>query len=232
MAVVTPVPIVALDVPDAGRALALVKLLGDSCGHYKIGSELFTASGPSVVEAVRSGGKKVFLDLKFHDIPNTVRSGCRSAAACGASLVTVHGVGGREMIEAAVEGAGSDCGVLAVTVLTSLNGPMLAAAMGKAVDSVSDEVSRVAGLARSAGAHGVVCSGLEAGRISTEHGQNLAILVPGVRLPGDSAHDQSRVVTPAAAAAAGATYIVLGRTVTGAEDPRAAMTRVLQELSG
>ena len=226
------VPIVALDVPDEPRALALVEGLGDSCGFYKVGSELFTATGPSIVQRLRERGKRVFLDLKFHDIPNTVRAGCRSAAGCGASLVTVHGMGGRVMIEAAVEGAGEDCGVLAVTVLTSLDSTALSDAMGKFVSGVSDEVSRLAAVARSAGAHGVVCSGQEAARIASEQGNGLAILVPGVRLAGDAANDQRRVVTPFDAARAGATYIVLGRTVTAAEIPEAAMAKVLSELSG
>ena len=210
----------------------MVERLGDSCDFYKVGSELFTATGPSIVQRLRERSKRVFLDLKFHDIPNTVRAGCRSAAACGASLVTVHAVGGRVMVEAAVEGAGETCGVLVVTVLTSLDGPTLSEAMGKAVGSVSDEVSRLANVAKEARAHGVVCSGQEAARISSEYRNRLAILVPGVRLPGDSANDQSRVVTPGDAARAGASYIVLGRTVTAAEIPQAAMARVLNELSG
>ena len=225
------VPIVALDVPDAERALSLVAMLGDSCGYYKVGGELFTACGPSLVESVLREGKRVFLDLKFHDIPNTVRSAARSASACGASLITVHAIGGWSMVAAAVEGAGDDCGVLAVTVLTSFDRESLAAAMGRELDSVSDEVSRLARIARDAGAHGVVCSGHEASRIRSEHQGRLATLVPGVRLSGDSANDQSRVVTPMDASRAGATYVVLGRTVSAASDPAAAMRRVLHELS-
>lgn len=229
MAVVTT-PIVALDVPDTSAAMALVHRLGGACEYYKIGSELFTGAGPEVVRAVRAAGKRVFLDLKFHDIPNTVRAGARSARAAGASLVTVHAVGGRAMIEAAVDGAGSECGVLAVTILTSLDATAYAEAVGRQV-VVADEVSRLAGLARTAGAHGVVCSGQEASRIRDEHGASLRTLVPGVRLAGDSANDQSRVVTPGAAARAGAAYVVLGRTVTAAADPGEAMARVLAELS-
>lgn len=231
MAFVSPVPIVALDVPDAGSALALVRRLGDGCAFYKVGGELFTSSGPSVVEAIRGEGKQVFLDLKFHDIPNTVRSASRSAASCGASLITVHAIGGRAMISAAVEGAGDNCGVLAVTILTSLDQAGLSEALGRPVTSVSDEVSRLARVARDGGAHGVVCSGHEAARISAEHGGRLATLVPGVRLAGDSVNDQSRVVTPSDAASAGATYVVLGRTVTAAAEPTAALERALAELS-
>jgi orotidine-5'-phosphate decarboxylase len=230
VAFVRPVPIVALDVPDAGRALALVRLLGDSCGLYKIGGELFTASGPSVVEAVRGEGKEVFLDLKFHDIPNTVRASARSAASHGASLITVHAIGGRAMIAAAVEGAAAQCGVLAVTVLTSMDAGAYSEAVGKGVSSVPDEVGRLAKLASDSGAHGVVCSGHEVARIRADNADRLATLVPGVRLAGDSANDQSRVVTPADAARAGATYIVLGRTVTASADPVAAMELVRAEL--
>ena len=227
----TPVPIVALDVPDVERALALVDRLGVSCGFYKVGGELFTAVGPSVVASLREAGKRVFLDLKFHDIPNTVRAAARSAATSGASLITVHAIGGVPMIQAAVEGAGAECGVLGVTVLTSLDEDALSAATGRTVTSVSDEVSRLARLVLDAGAHGVVCSGHEVERINAENGGRLATLVPGIRLSGDAAHDQSRVVTPADAVRVGATYIVLGRTVTAAADPAAAMQRVLDELS-
>lgn len=226
----TPIPIVALDVPDEIRALSLVARLGDWCGFYKVGSELFTATGPSMLKALTRQGKRVFLDLKFHDIPNTVRAAARSAADCGASLITVHAIGGIPMIEAAVAGAGTDCGVLAVTVLTSLDANALSAASGKAVASVSDEVSRLARLTRLAGAHGVVCSGHEAERVRTENDGRLATLVPGIRLAGDAANDQSRVMTPGDATRVGATYIILGRTVTAATDPSEAMRKVLAEL--
>ena len=231
MASVKPIPIVALDVPDAERAKGLVRQLGDSCSFYKVGGELFTAVGPDIVGWIRSEGKRVFLDLKFHDIPNTVRSASRSAAASGASLITVHGMGGSAMISAAVEGAGAQCGVLAVTVLTSLDAGKLSEALGRTVASVSDEVIRIAGLASQAGAHGVVCSGHESARIVSEYAGQLATLVPGVRLSGDAANDQSRVVTPADAARSGARYIILGRTVTAAKDPVSAMHRAVEELS-
>ena len=232
MADMTPIPIVALDVPDERRALALVHGLGDACDFYKIGGELFTACGPSVVDAVRRAGKRVFLDLKFHDIPNTVRAASRSAALNGASLITVHAVGGQSMLQAAVEGAGDRCGVLAVTVLTSMDRGALSEAIGRRVESVSDEVARLAMIADAAGVHGVVCSGQEAARIVTDHSGRLSTLVPGVRLRGDAAQDQSRVVTPRDAAHAGATYVVLGRTVTAAADPVDAMRRVNAELTG
>jgi orotidine-5'-phosphate decarboxylase len=240
-----PLPIVALDVPDLAGAMRIVRTLGDACGFYKVGSELFTAEGPDVVRALRTAGKEVFLDLKFHDIPNTVRAGVRSAARLGVRLVTVHGAGGAAMLQAARDGADEGaadrgesegnrprCGVLAVTVLTSMDAAALGGAWGRVGVVVRDEVLRLAGLAADAGLHGVVCSGDEAAAVRGAHGARLARLVPGVRLAGGAAHDQARVVTPAEAAAAGATYVVLGRAVTAAPDPAAAMERATGELLG
>lgn len=227
-----PIPIVALDVATAAEAMSMVRRLGEHCRFYKVGLELFTAEGPGVVWALRESGSDVFLDLKFHDIPNTVRGAARSAAALGATLVTVHAAGGGPMLAAAVEGAGERCGVLAVTVLTSMSAAAQAAAWGRARVRVVDEVLRLADLARDAGAHGIVCSGEEAAAVHARHGDALRLLVPGIRLGGGDAHDQARVVTPAAAAAAGASYLVLGRAVTTAADPRAAMVDVVAELEG
>ncbi len=227
-------PIVALDVPTSGAALRLVDSLGELCRFYKIGSELFTAEGPPVVRAVQSRGAAVFLDLKFHDIPNTVRFAARSASALGVSLLTVHASGGAAMIQAAVEGAreaGSETKVLAVTVLTSMDAAAIAAVWGRRVDTMPDEVLRLAGVASSAGAHGVVCSGREVAAIRSQFGESLATLVPGVRLAGGNHQDQARVVTPKQAAEAGARYIVLGRAVTGAKSPPDAMAEVLADLS-
>jgi len=205
----------------------LVGRLGAACDFVKVGSELFTAAGPDVVAAVRrpshgSGEREVFLDLKLHDIPNTVRAAARR--------VSVHASGGRAMVEAAVEGAGASCGVLAVTVLTSLDAASLGEAWGRQVSDVQAEVLRLAELTYAAGARGVVCSGIEAAAVRSKHGDALEILVPGVRLAGSSMHDQKRVVTPGRAAAAGATYVVVGRTVTEDADPRGALARVRAEL--
>ncbi|HUX32758.1 MAG TPA: orotidine-5'-phosphate decarboxylase [Gemmatimonadaceae bacterium] len=227
-------PIVALDVSTAADALALVRRLDGLCGFYKVGLELFAAEGPGIVRALSARGADVFLDLKLHDIPNTVRGAVASAAAHGARLVTVHASGGRAMLDAAREGVGtSGCGVLAVTVLTSLDAGALAAAWGRdgATLDVMAEVLRLAGTAAEAGLHGVVCSGLEAGAVRDRFGARLRTLVPGVRLAGSGADDQARVVTPGGAAAAGASYVVLGRTVTAAGDPRGAMERVVAELA-
>lgn len=228
--------IVALDVPGAADAVALVDRLGEACDFVKVGSELFTAAGPDVIAAVRrrrgatGADRDVFLDLKLHDIPNTVRGAAQRASALGARLLTVHASGGRAMLEAAVEGAGADCGVLAVTVLTSLDAAGLGEAWGRQVSDIEAEVLRLADLALAAGARGVVCSGIEAAAVRARHGESVEILVPGVRLAGSGSHDQKRVVTPGGAAAAGATYVVVGRTVTQDADPRGALARVRAEL--
>jgi orotidine-5'-phosphate decarboxylase len=227
------IPIVPLDVADIRDALELVEYLGDRCRFYKVGNELFTAAGPGIVSELRVRDCDVFLDLKFHDIPNTVAGGVRNAAALGARLVTVHATGGRAMLEAAVRAAGDTCGVLAVTVLTSLHAAEVADAWGRR-DSldVPAEVLRLAAMAAAAGAHGIVCSGREAPAVRDRFGDRLATLVPGVRAAGGATQDQARVVTPREAAAAGARYVIIGRMVTAAADRRAAMDMVLEELGG
>lgn len=225
------IPIVALDVPTPADALELVEQLGERCRFYKVGSELFTAAGPGIVRELRAQACDVFLDLKFHDIPNTVAGAVRAAAGLGVRLVTVHAAGGRAMLESAVSAAGSSCGILAVTLLTSLNAGEVAAVWGRSSPlDVGVEVMRLAELSAGAGVHGLVCSGMEAAAVHERFGERLALLVPGVRAADASLHDQARVVTPAAAAAAGARYIVVGRMVTAAPDRREAMERVLADL--
>jgi len=226
------IPIVALDVSSAEAALALARSLRGSCTFFKVGSELFTAAGPDVVRAIRGElGADVFLDLKFHDIPNTVAGAVRSAAGLGARLLTVHASGGSAMLTAAAEAAGSACGILAVTALTSLDGAGLAESWGRSdVPDVQGEVLRLAALAAGAQLHGIVCSGAEAAAVRERFGDRLAMLVPGIRLAGGAVHDQRRVMTPSAAQAAGARYLILGRAVTGAADPAGAMAQVLEEL--
>ena len=218
-----PTVIVALDLPTGDAAMSLVDRIGDACAFYKVGSELFTAAGPQIVQALRALGNDVFLDLKLHDIPNTVRGAARSAAELGARLLTVHATGGREMLAAAVEGAGERCGILGVTVLTSFDAASLRAAWGRKTLEVSPEVLRLAGDCAAVRAHGVVCSGLEAKKIKGKYGEALRLLIPGIRPVGAKADDQKRTVTPAEAARAGASYIVLGRAVTQAADPRQAI---------
>lgn len=228
----TTTPIVALDFAEPGLALAMVQRLGERCRYYKVGSELFTAAGPDFVRQLRERGCRVFLDLKFHDIPNTVGRASAAAAALGASIVTVHATGGEQMIRAAVANAGDRCDVFAVTVLTSLESAELGSVWGREVSQPDMvwEVTRLADLALRSGARGVVCSGREAGPLRTHFGDALQLLVPGVRLPGSDTDDQARTVTPDEAARAGASYVILGRTVTSAPDPAAAMARAVASL--
>jgi orotidine-5'-phosphate decarboxylase len=226
-------PIVALDVPSKEAALALVDELGDACGFYKIGAELFTGCGPSVVREVQARGAEVFLDLKYHDIPNTVAGAVRNAAAAGVRLLTVHASGGEGMLRAAADAAGdaTQCLVLAVTLLTSLSGHDVATLWGRDPKlQIGDEVMRLAELARESGVGGVVCSGREARPVKERFGPSLAVLIPGIRLAGGAVHDQSRTVTPREAAATGAEYVVVGRAVTGADDRRAAMREICTQL--
>jgi orotidine-5'-phosphate decarboxylase len=225
-----PIPIVALDFPRADLALAMVERLGDACKFYKVGGELFTAAGPQIVQTLRALGNDVFLDLKLHDIPTTVKGAARSAASIGAKLLTVHATGGREMVEAAVEGAGPSCGVLGVTILTSLDAAMLRSAWGRKSLEVYGEVLRLAGDCAAVGAHGVVCSGLEAQKIGAKYGEKLKLLVPGIRPAGGRTDDQKRTVTAAEAAEAGANYIVLGRMITEAKEPASELRSVMKTI--
>ena len=235
-----PVVIVALDVPSRGDALRLVDELGESGTFYKVGLELFTREGPSIVRDLRERGKKVFLDLKLHDIPNTVSEAVRGASDLEVDLLTLHTVGGRSMLQAAVEtakqaahaaGRSRPIGLLGVTVLTSLSPSEVEATWGRPIVSLRDEVARLGTIAQSAGLQGVVASVLEARALKRQHGQDFLVVTPGIRLAGGESHDQARVATPADAARAGADYLVIGRAVTAAQEPRAAMGRVLDELS-
>lgn len=227
------VPIVALDFSKGEEASAMVRKLGGSCAFYKVGSELFTAAGPSFVQSLVAAGKQVFLDLKFHDIPNTVAGAVRTASSLGVSLVTVHASGGNAMLRAAVESAaeaGSSCEIYAVTVLTSLDDASLSAASGRPDADVMREVERLAQIAHAAQVNGVVCSGREAHMIRMKHGTDLRLIIPGIRMPGDPAGDQARTVTPQEAMGAGANYIVVGRSVTRAAEPATAMRAVTAAL--
>ena len=225
-----PTPIVALDFPTTEQAFAMVEKLGDVCNFYKVGSELFTGSGPQIVQALRALGKDVFLDLKFHDIPNTVRGAAKGAASTGARFITVHASGGRDMVAAAVEGAGENCGVLGVTILTSFDATTLKAATGRKTIEVYGEVLRLAGECAAVGAYGVVCSGLEAQKIRGKYGDKLQLVVPGIRPAGGKTDDQKRTVTAAEAAKAGASYLVFGRMITEAKDPKAELISVMRSI--
>lgn len=220
--------IVALDVPNATEAQRLAALVGDAAGIFKVGKQLFTAEGPQVVRDLVTSGRKVFLDLKFHDIPNTVAGAVASATQLGVSMLTVHASGGSKMLKAAVEAAGTGPKILAVTVLTSLSNEDLGE-IGVA-GRVRDQVLRLAALARGAGCPGIVASPNEVAEIRRELGAGFDIVTPGVRPAGAAKGDQARVATPSEAIFAGATYLVVGRPITGAGDPASAARSVVAEI--
>lgn len=220
--------IVALDVATARQARELAAQLGDSAGTYKVGLQLFTAEGPAMVRDLVGSGKRVFLDLKLNDIPNTVAHAVKSAEALGATMLTIHASGGPAMLKAAAEAAGSDLLVLAVTVLTSMDENELAqVGVG---GRVQDQVIRLAKLARAAGCGGVVASARESSLIRSAVGEGFAIVNPGVRPAGVERNDQKRVATPAEAIRAGATHIVVGRPITQAANPAQAAVAIVSEI--
>jgi orotidine-5'-phosphate decarboxylase len=224
--------IVALDVSSSTAAQKIVAAVGDSARAYKVGMQLYTAQGPAIVRDLVGSGRRVFLDLKYHDIPNTVGSAVREAAQLGVSMVTVHAGGGRKMLRAAVEagqGVNKELLVLAVTVLTSLDESDLN--MLGIRGNVLDQVLRLGALALSNGCGGVVASAREAAALRGEFGREFAIVTPGVRPAGAGAHDQARIVTPAEAIAAGASYIVVGRPITEAADPAAEARAILGQIA-
>jgi orotidine-5'-phosphate decarboxylase len=222
--------IVALDVSTAAAAQKIVAAVGDSALTYKVGMQLYTAEGPQVVRDLLASGRRVFLDLKYHDIPNTVGAAVAEAAKLGVSMLTVHGSGSRKMLKAAVEAAQSRPGlmVLAVTVLTSMDGDDLETIGIRG--SVEDAVVRLATIALANGCQGVVASAREASTLRAELGNKFAIVTPGVRPAGTHAGDQVRVVTPAEAMASGASYIVVGRPITEAADPAAEARAILSQI--
>jgi len=221
--------IVALDVATLEDALALVAALGRAVQRYKVGLELFTAEGPVAVTALSDLGKKVFLDLKLHDIPNTVAGAARSAAALSADLLTVHAGGGRAMIEAAVQAAPATR-VVAVTALTSLDPRDLPAHIRRD-RPLAEWVLDLTEEALAAGAAGVVLSGAEVAQVKKRFGADCLCVVPGVRPAGSAHHDQARAATPAEALAAGADYLVVGRAVTQGPDPLAAWLTLWSDVS-
>ena len=226
--------IVALDVQTREEAVAQVKRIGDGVGFYKIGLELFTAEGPDVVKAVKDLGKKIFLDLKFHDIPRTVERAVRSGGKLGVDLMTIHSVGGKAMIKAAVDAAAEfgSAGpkILAVTVLTSLDRSDLED-VGIQGREPADQVVAMAKFATDNGAHGLVCSPLEVAKLSASLKSGTLFVTPGVRPAGAQVGDQKRVATPADAVRGGATHLVVGRPILAAEDPVAAAKAILAEMT-
>jgi orotidine-5'-phosphate decarboxylase len=230
--------IVALDVSSAAEAQRIVTALGDSVHIYKVGMQLYTAEGPQIVRELVGSGRRVFLDLKYHDIPNTVASAVREAVQLRVSMLTVHASGGEKMLSSAVEAArvpadatvrSTPLQILAVTVLTSMDEHDLnqTGVPGKVVD----QVLRLGSTALHAGCAGVVSSAREVKALREKLGENFLIVNPGVRPAGADHGDQARVVTPAEAIQAGATHIVVGRPITAAKDPAAAARAINQEIS-
>jgi orotidine-5'-phosphate decarboxylase len=220
--------IVALDVASAEQARELVQQLGSQVGWFKVGLQLFT-SGPAIIEEIKAGGAKVFLDLKFHDIPNTVRQAVRSACALGADMLTIHLCGGLEMCRAAIEGrADWSTLLLGVTMLTSQNDQTLAEVGIKA--TVAEQVLLLATLAKAAGIGGLVASPHEVRALRDQFGSHFTIVTPGVRPAGTNPGDQRRVMTPSEALKAGSDHLVIGRAITAAADPVAALNGILEEM--
>ena len=223
--------IVPLDVPDAASALALAARLDPKLCRVKVGKELFVAAGPDVVARLQERGFEVFLDLKFHDIPNTVAGACRAAARLGVWMVNVHASGGEAMLRAAREAIGAVSHpplLVGVTILTSLAEADLARV--GFTGPVDENVERLARLARACGLDGVVCSAQEAARLRHATGAGFVLVTPGIRLPDAAPDDQARTVTPPEAVRLGADYLVIGRPITQSKDPAAALESIRRSL--
>jgi orotidine-5'-phosphate decarboxylase len=225
--------IVALDVPTADAALDLVDRVGDRIDYYKIGSPMFTRTGPSIVKELKARGKRVFLDLKYHDIPSTVGNAVESAVTLGVDMMTLHASGGAAMLRTAADAAG-EAGprLLGVTILTSFTADDVENVWDKKILSVRDEVVRLAALAAESGLHGIVSSPLEAETLKRRHGAGFIVVTPGIRPAGGKLGDQARTATPADATRAGADYLVIGRPIVEAADPAAVIDAVHAEIAG
>ncbi len=227
-----PRVIVALDFDSGEAAAGLADRLKPGSCRLKVGKELFTRAGPTLVEALQARGFDVFLDLKFHDIPNTVAAACRAAARLGVWMLNVHASGGRRMLEQAAEavrGAASPPLLVGVTVLTSLDDGDLRE-LGYA-ETAPELVRRLSALAQACGLDGVVCSAREAALLRAERGEGFRLVTPGIRPAGSAGDDQRRIMTPRQAVAAGADYLVIGRPITRAEDPQVALESVAREIA-
>ena len=224
--------VVAVDFADEHEALKLVDKLGQTCQWYKVGMELYYAAGNRIVRQLRERGFNIFLDLKLHDIPNTVVGAVRSAAKAGASLLTIHASGGEAMMTAAAEAASAPGSprLLAVTVLTSMDANQLAGIGISA--SPAEQVFRLAKLAQRSGIDGMVCSPEEVAILRRETGPKTLLVIPGIRPAGSAVGDQKRVATPAQAIRDGASLLVVGRPITRASDPAAAAQAILNEIAG
>ncbi|MFA6121186.1 MAG: orotidine-5'-phosphate decarboxylase [Sideroxydans sp.] len=225
--------IVALDYPQAAPALELVQRLEPSLCRLKVGKELFTVAGPQFVEQLQKRGFDVFLDLKFHDIPNTTAQAVKAAASLGVWMVNVHALGGRRMMETAREALANVSNrprLIAVTVLTSMAQEDL---LGIGITaSPAEMVLRLAGLAKDSGLDGVVCSAQEATALRQQCGKDFCLVTPGIRPANAAANDQSRIMTPRAALEVGSSYLVIGRPITQAVDPLAALKEISQDIGG
>jgi orotidine-5'-phosphate decarboxylase len=222
--------IVALDFPNQVKALALVSVLSGAVSTYKIGLQLYTAEGPAIVRAVAATGAKVFLDLKLHDIPNTVAKAVTVAGELGVQMLTVHLSGGRAMLKAAVEARSPNLVLLGVTVLTSATSETL---QETGVSSgIEEQVLRLAELGRKSGIDGLITSPHEVRVLRERLGDEMKLITPGVRPGWAAANDQKRFTTPGEALKNGADYLVIGRPITADPDPRAAVERVLEEIAG
>jgi orotidine-5'-phosphate decarboxylase len=222
--------IVALDFPTQSKALALVSVLSGSVSTYKIGLQLYTAEGPGIVRAVAATGARIFLDLKLHDIPNTVAKAVAAASALGVQMLTVHLSGGRAMLEAALEARPSSLSLLGVTVLTSATPETLSEA---GVNSgIEEQVLRLAELGQKSGIDGLITSPHEVRMLRERLGDQMKLITPGVRPSWAAADDQKRFTTPNEALKNGADYLVIGRPITANPDPRAAVERLFEEISG
>jgi orotidine-5'-phosphate decarboxylase len=224
--------IVALDLPSSSAALGLVDELGDAVSFYKVGSPLFTRSGPYIVRELRARRKRVFLDLKYHDIPSTVARAVEAAAALDVTMLTMHTAGGTAMMRAASEAVGNDGPrLLGITILTSLTALDVQQVWAREVVALRDEVVRLASLAAEAGLHGVVSSPLEAEVLKRRLGADFLVVTPGIRPEDDAPGDQKRTASPREAALTGADYIVVGRPILEAEDRVAVVERMLAQLA-
>jgi orotidine-5'-phosphate decarboxylase len=229
--------IAALDVPTGAAALELAKELAPAVGAFKIGSELFTSAGPDIVRGIRATGAAVFLDLKFHDIPNTVAKAVASAVRLDVQMLTIHTCGGLEMMRAAETAAQQSAHqagrtaplVLGVTVLTSLDSAALREVGSEA--NVGKQVERLAALAMRAGLRGLVCSPLEIAALRQMLPDQVQLVTPGIRTGAEKADDQKRTLTPEEALAAGASWLVVGRPIYAAQDPRAAAEKILTSIA-
>jgi orotidine-5'-phosphate decarboxylase len=224
--------IVALDVPDAGAASVLLDRLDDTCSWFKVGLELFVAAGPAVLEPILRRGHRIFLDLKLHDIPNTVAGAVRSAASLGVDMLTLHAAGGPAMLLAAreaLDGVARPPELLAVTVLTSLDAPQLGATgIGR---SPAEQVELLAKMGLAAGIRGFVCSPQEVTALRALTGSEGTLVIPGIRPAGGAVGDQKRIATPAQALQMGASFLVVGRPITQASHPAKAVEAILEEMA-